>query len=334
MKNRLNFVQSMVVFGCALLAGCAGFTEDVSGQTAAVEPDNDVHGLPETSSEVNMVETRFSAAQVMQTGKVLRDASGDSVTLVFETNGGCIREGESFVYDSGFYFADSNTFAYSFRGDTLVLSFDEVYTDQKGDTLHHEAMLLVGGTPGELDGIWKFTQCFYVDGNYGCNDDSYDEYMYIDGATVELRKIDREDYDYMNTIFVEFLFDFIGGRYNDIQLNAIVFHANADYWAEKNGIEIREHTNRNMKFAYGEYDFELNLDYVHFGDSLSLTLQSGSTTCVAEYHKVDNVPSQMCVADNAMYLSENVKSGAQEYRKGNDVEFEACIDGILGREGD
>ena len=102
---KINEIKNVFAFcmGClALLAGCAGFTEDVNGNVA------------DHSDEANQIESQYALARVAQSGKVERSAAGDSITIVLEINGGCVKEGESFAYDENFYFADSLTFAYSF----------------------------------------------------------------------------------------------------------------------------------------------------------------------------------------------------------------------------
>ena len=135
----------------ALLSGCAGFTEDVAGNAMAdsenAAPDagtsHDAGILPDggtrdgnqpqvvtvdSSTTINLpseiVPTSpdeytyikdtvalFESAKNKRAGKLVRSDAADSVTIVLEINGGCVKDGESFAYDQNFYFADSNTFA-------------------------------------------------------------------------------------------------------------------------------------------------------------------------------------------------------------------------------
>ena len=304
----------------ALLAGCGGFTEDVNG--------NIVEGTP---VDVNQMESVYALARVAQSGKVERSSAGDSITIVFEINGGCVKDGESLAYDPNFFFADSQTFAYSFRGDTLLLStIYEPGPYEVNQERYEESFIFVGGTPGVLDGIWKNTQCRYREEKIYCMNDGYDQYFKFDGGKVEIRVADREDYDYMQTVFVNQLFDFIGSG-GSIQLETPYYYSDTKYEQEEYGIGILEKTNTAMKFTYGDLTFDLSLDYAYYKDSLSVTLKSGDVTCVGKHREIVNVPPEMCNADYVDNFYEIEDTGLLKYEKKNDSEFEACIDGILGR---
>lgn len=304
----------------ALLAGCGGFTEDVNG--------NIVEGTP---VDVNQMESVYALARVAQSGKVERSSAGDSITIVFEINGGCVKDGESLAYDPNFFFADSQTFAYSFRGDTLLLStIYEPGPYEVNQERYEESFIFVGGTPGVLDGIWKNTQCRYREEKIYCMNDGYDQYFKFDGGKVEIRVADRENYDYMQTVFVDQLFDFLGSG-GSIQLETPYYYSDTKYEQEEYGIGILEKTNTAMKFTYGDLTFDLSLDYAYYKDSLSVTLKSGDVTCVGKHREIVNVPPEMCNADYVDNFYEIEDTGLLKYEKKNDSEFEACIDGILGR---
>lgn len=304
----------------ALLAGCGGFTEDVNG--------NIVEGTP---VDVNEMESVYALARVAQSGKVERSSAGDSITIVFEINGGCVKDGESLAYDPDFFFADSQTFAYSFRGDTLLLStIYEPGPYEVNQERYEESFIFVGGTPGVLDGIWKNTQCRYREEKIYCMNDGYDQYFKFDGGKVEIRVADRENYDYMQTVFVDQLFDFLGSG-GSIQLETPYYYSDTKYEQEEYGIGILEKTNTAMKFTYGDLTFDLSLDYAYYKDSLSVTLKSGDVTCVGKHREIVNVPPEMCNADYVDNFYEIEDTGLLKYEKKNDSEFEACIDGILGR---
>lgn len=369
MKTRASFVQSIVtpcVALLALLSGCAGFTEDVAGNAMADSEDvthdagtKDGNGLPDISApqdtsdpveptpsgdiihsdiptetvnhEVDKsVSARFESAKIRSTGKLLRSAAGDSITIVLEINGGCVKEGESFAYDQNFFFADSNTFAYSFRGDTLLLSIisepDPYEADQQK---YEESFIFVGGTAGKLNGIWKHSQCRYREDKMYCMNDGYDQYFKFDGDKVEYRITDRVDYDYMQTVFVDQLFDFLGSG-GSIQLETPYYYSSTEFGQERSGIVILEKTNTSVKFTQAERTFDLSVDYARYKDSLHVTLKSGDVSCEGTVREMEDVVTEMCVTDNADYLYKS-SSGAFTYRRMNSREFEACIDGILGR---
>lgn len=323
MKMKISEMRNVFAFclgSLALLAGCGGFTEDVNG--------NIVEGAP---VDVNQMESVYALARVAQSGKVERSSAGDSITIVFEINGGCVKDGESLAYDPNFFFADSQTFAYSFRGDTLLLStIYEPGPYEVNQERYEESFIFVGGTPGVLDGIWKNTQCRYREEKIYCMNDGYDQYFKFDGGKVEIRVADREDYDYMQTVFVNQLFDFIGSG-GSIQLETPYYYSDTKYEQEEYGIGILEKTNTAMKFTYGDLTFDLSLDYAYYKDSLSVTLKSGDVTCVGKHREIVNVPPEMCNADYVDNFYEIEDTGLLKYEKKNDSEFEACIDGILGR---
>ncbi|WP_294983393.1 hypothetical protein [uncultured Fibrobacter sp.] len=320
---KISEMRNVFVFclgSLALLAGCGGFTEDVNG--------NIVEGTP---VDVNQMESVYALARVAQSGKVERSSAGDSITIVFEINGGCVKDGESLAYDPNFFFADSQTFAYSFRGDTLLLStIYEPGPYEVNQERYEESFIFVGGTPGVLDGIWKNTQCRYREEKIYCMNDGYDQYFKFDGGKVEIRVADRENYDYMQTVFVDQLFDFLGSG-GSIQLETPYYYSDTKYEQEEYGIGILEKTNTAMKFTYGDLTFDLSLDYAYYKDSLSVTLKSGDVTCVGKHREIVNVPPEMCNADYVDNFYEIEDTGLLKYEKKNDSEFEACIDGILGR---
>lgn len=318
--SEMRNVFAFCLGSLALLAGCGGFTEDVNG--------NIVEGTP---VDVNQMESVYALARVAQSGKVERSSAGDSITIVFEINGGCVKDGESLAYDPNFFFADSQTFAYSFRGDTLLLStIYEPGPYEVNQERYEESFIFVGGTPGVLDGIWKNTQCRYREEKIYCMNDGYDQYFKFDGGKVEIRVADRENYDYMQTVFVDQLFDFLGSG-GSIQLETPYYYSDTKYEQEEYGIGILEKTNTAMKFTYGDVTFDLSLDYAYYKDSLSVTLKSGDVTCVGKHREIVNVPPEMCNADYVDNFYEIKDTGLLKYEKKNDSEFEACIDGILGR---
>ena len=318
--SEMRNVFAFCLGSLALLAGCGGFTEDVNG--------NIVEGTP---VDVNQMESVYALARVAQSGKVERSSAGDSITIVLEINGGCVKDGESLAYDPNFFFADSQTFAYSFRGDTLLLStIYEPGPYEVNQERYEESFIFVGGTPGVLDGIWKNTQCRYREEKIYCMNDGYDQYFKFDGGKVEIRVADRENYDYMQTVFVDQLFDFLG-RGGSIQLETPYYYSDTKYEQEEYGIGILEKTNTAMKFTYGDLTFDLSLDYAYYKDSLSVTLKSGDVTCVGKHREIVNVPPEMCNADYVDNFYEIEDTGLLKYEKKNDSEFEACIDGILGR---
>ncbi len=281
------------------------------------------------------VQKAFASARVMASGKVFVDEVHDSITLVGEKFGGCVKKGESFMYDSDFYDSDTNKYAYGFRGDTLMFTQPTLlYRDGTGDSVSATTMFFVGGTSGKLDGIWKLLPCrkIVASGEIGCQNDAYDYFVKIDNGKMEYRIADLSDYDYMNSVFVEELFMFLDNQ-NSIQIETPFYEGrNVESLAEKYEIAIQEKTNRSLEFLYDGHAFNLKLNYAKIMDSVSVTLTSGNVVCNGFSREIPDITQEQCREENAPYLNE-MESGVYGIRKRNDSEFEGCINGILGREG-
>lgn len=326
--SRMNFVRnknaltSTLAVLCLVLSGCVGFTEDMfrlCGDSSE-EPTTVLPGVTE----------EYDVARLVRIGKIDVDKKHDSVAITLETVGGCVKDGESFVYDTDFYFADSKTFAYSFRGDTLLLTrISEPDPYEADQERYEESLIFVGGTPGKLDGIWKNTQCRYREEKMYCSNDGYNQYFKFNGDKVEYRITDRVDYDYMQTVFVDQLFDFLGNG-GSIQLETPYYYSSTKYGQERSGISILSKTNTTMKFTYADLTFDLSVDYARYGDSLHVTLESGKVSCEGTVREMNDALPEVCSDNNADYLYKS-SSGAFTYERKNSSEFEACIDGILGR---
>lgn len=304
----------------ALLAGCAGFTEDTNTADRESAGNNELGEL---------IAKKYAAARTTGTGKMSVDETVDSVTLVLETFGGCFKNDNTLSYNFDYYYADSHTFAYSFRGDTLLLSYryipDPYEVDQEE---YDESLVLVGGLSGELDGVWFLTQCAYREDKMYCYNDGYDTYLKLDGNKVEVRVADRENYDYIETHMVSELLMFLKDG-SSIDFDDILYHDDIEYWSDRYNIGIVEKTTRQMKFTYADHTFDLNVDYASY-DSVAVTLMSDGSACVGTYRKIENAPSEMCIEENVDYFRE----GSLHYRKSNESEFETCVNAILGRGND
>ena len=158
--------------------------------------ENDLKTSISTDSGNVDVQKAFDAARVMASGKVFVDEVHDSITLVGEKFGGCVKKGESFMYDSDFYDSDTNKYAYGFHGDTLMFTQPTLlYRDGFGDSVSATTMFFVGGTSGKLDGIWKLLPCrkIVASGEIGCQNDAYDYFVKIDNGKMEYRIADLSE---------------------------------------------------------------------------------------------------------------------------------------------
>ena len=101
-KNKCSIqgILSVCLACLAVFAGCSGFTEDTNMGGAS-------------DADIKLIESQFASARVTQVGKAQVDKSRDSVTIVYETFGGCLKtDNGAYAYNSDFYFAESRPFAY------------------------------------------------------------------------------------------------------------------------------------------------------------------------------------------------------------------------------
>lgn len=323
--KKINLMQNLFAMGLAcatvfsgitLLAGCSGFTEDTNTSS------NDDGGIID-------VQTAFASARVSQLGKVIVDESQDSLTIVYETFGGCLKNDNGvYAYNSDFYFSNSRTYAYSFHGDTLVLSYGSI-NHEKG-SLYDLNFYLIGGNPGDLNGVWMDLPCHSLSGERICSNDMENLFIQFNNGNVETRVSENKTYDYMNSSFVHDLALFIAGLENciDFDLRGQVMSMDNDLSSK--GFTVQGKTNKNMKFVYKEHQYELNVDYVQVSDSASVTLSSEGLSCTAYLSERDNVSSEICREENADYLYENGK-GSLSYRKDNSDEFASCVKSLVRR---
>jgi len=323
--KKINLMQNLIAMGLAcaavlsgitLLAGCSGFTEDTNTSS------NDNGGLID-------VQAAFASARVSQLGKVIVDESQDSLTIVYETFGGCLKNDNGvYAYNSDFYFSNSRTYAYSFHGDTLVLSYGSI-NHEKG-SLYDLNFYLIGGNPGDLNGVWMYLPCTSFGDEYGCSNDMENLFIQFNNRSVETRVSENKTYDYMNSGFVENLALFMTGHENRIDFDLRGQVMSMDNDLSGRGFTVQERSNKNMKFVYKEHQYELNVDYVQINDSAAVTLSSEGLSCSAYLSERDDVSSEICREENADYLYENGR-GSLGYRKDNSEEFASCVKSLVNR---
>ncbi|MBR4784557.1 MAG: hypothetical protein IK012_04800 [Fibrobacter sp.] len=328
--SRIKFIQNKKVLSnvlvamCLVFSGCVGFTEDWFrfGDACDEEP----------MSVVATLEPEFKAARFVQSGKIDVDSEHDSVTIILEIFGGCLKDNGGYAWDGDFYYVNERTYAYSFREDTLLLTYTRIPDrfEANQDTFD-VSVILVGGTPGSLEGIWRLTQCQYAEGKMQCYDDGFDKYFKFYESSVEIRIDDRVNYDYITTYFVRELFDFLESPSASIDIGDVFYRYAWTNWLEESGVKVQEKTNRSVNFEFDGRAFELQVEFARYRDSVAVSLKSGNTNCVGTYFRNDDVSEEVCSVENADYLRKQ-DSGALEFVRQNSDEFEKCIDGILGRE--
>ena len=314
---------SVFAFAAALIAaGCSGITIDVAGNSC----DDSA-----TAADVS-VDNRYHMAKPVFAGTVILNESKDSVTFVMKTLGGCEKHGDEFVWNAAFYYGDTSTFGYRFSEDTLFLSTESLV--EKGFEDPEEMLveyILIGEHNDGLDGVWFITPCLFFDGNLRCSEYGYEEFLLIDGNDVEKRTLDRTGFNYMESVFIDELFSYIGSRSSALQLETVFYGMETEYTANRYGIDVTAKSKTAMTFTYADIEFDVALTHTSYRDSVQVIVKSGKIECIGTHREYAEMSSEECRADYADDLREE-SFGAWTYWSQNSDEFARCIDGILGRE--
>lgn len=162
-SHAIGGLVGLSLFLLAMLAGCAGFTED-----------------PNTTQSGDENENRYAAAFDMandyQTGSVKVDENKNKITIALGEEGA---SGESAL----------TTYSYGFSGDTLLLS----YIENDGVNTTKRTRILLGGTSQQLEGVWLLSACFYIDDMLFCEATFDTVYWKFDGEYIEIRIVQGDD---------------------------------------------------------------------------------------------------------------------------------------------
>lgn len=275
-QGRAHSLCCFVFVAILVLCGCSGFTTDPP--------------VASTPSESNLQE-RFAAARLYMSGSFDVTASSEgslsgSLSISFDVTSGCVKQGESYQWKDDLGMSvnfGGGAFNYSFALDTLFLTL--VGGEENGAVI-----AFVGGTPGELRGIWQ-----------RLGNSAYVEYWNFGERTLEIRVAEKENFNYMQS---EFIYGFYWGL-EDLSMNiwpdAIYYGAAVN--ASDYGVQILKQTNTSETFVYGGSTYEITIDSVHvFDDYLMMTVSSGNAQCRLEHFSTYNVTPEMCNDENADYL--------------------------------
>lgn len=318
-----NMCVAIVAVCVSLLAGCAGFTEDGN----SLEAEKSIHVE---------VQNQFALARETRWGRADVDESQGSLTIVFETIGGCFKKDSAFVWNDAFYKADSMKYYYTFLGDTLVLTDSTINHDTGLPT--YTSLYLIGGSSGSLDGIWKLLPCHSFGGDYSCVTYGMETtFIRINEGKVEVRSSD-ENFDYMSSGFIEYLFSFVNARnrynYSELSLESLFAHSlSLDRYFTQEDFVVVSKTNKNMTFTHDGRSYALNVVYASRSDSAVVSFSSGNDSCFGHYRKVEYASSELCREEFADYLYEKhlYKEDLDlwDYKNDNYKEFGSCISNLL-----
>ena len=311
---------SVFAFAVALIAtGCTGITIDVAG---------DASELPTTAID-GPIKDRYHLARPISAGSLVVNKAKDSITLVMKTVGGCEKDGDEFVWNPDFYYGDSSTYGYRFSGDTLFLSTRSLI--EKGFEDPEEMLverILIGNKNEGLDGVWLMTSCSYFDGERRCSEYAYEEFLLIDGGDVELRVLDKDDFNYMESVFIEELLTYMGDNSSALQLETVFYHADIEAEIKRFGVDVRSKSRTAMTFVLKGREFNVALYSMNYKNSVDVVVSSDGVECAGTHGEDTNMSSDMCSVENADSLKESY-TGAWTYWSQNGDEFARCIDGLL-----
>jgi len=317
-------IASFFAFAVALIAaGCSGITIDVAGDASADVPADVTN---------NSINDRYFMARPVSAGSLIVDEAEHTVTLIAKVVGGCEKDGDEFVWNPDFYYGDTTTYGYRFSGDTLFLSTHTLV--EKGFEEPEEMLverILIGEHNEGLDGVWFMTPCSFFDGKLRCSEYAYDEFLLIDGGDVEQRVSDKEGFNYMESVFIDELFSYIGSNASALQLETVFYGMDTEYSAERYGIDVLSKSNTSMNFMFEKREFEVALYQMTYKDSVYVVVKSGDVECIGSHSEQAEVSEEMCSTEEADNLSESY-TGAWTFWSQNDDEFRRCIDGLIGRE--
>lgn len=258
----------------------------------------------------------------------------------------CIKDGGDFVWKNLGSVERSETYKYSFVGDTLILrEKDDSYTSSYG-------MVFVGGSQGSLKGTWKMlSYCGYYDGDIDCEEDEVERFsttFKISGSsiTIESESKAKPFDDYMSSGFVYYLVkDIARGNSIDVDGDELfddyteeMFeylqgneHVKASSVTKTSGTYAIDGVDYSIKVENAEQD-EMNESY-----SAVVKVSSNGNSCTFNYEEAYTVTKSMCSAKNAEYFdldSYEDENGnkfyeAEEFYKSNYEEFEDCMDDMI-----
>ena len=132
------------------------------------------------------IEDYYSSAKVVQLGEVLVDVNTDSIFFAFEP--------AADPSDENILFENNARAAYSFSGDTLLLSFNVGLRDGNvtmmlvtnnqtygciGESPRKQHIVDCGSDIGELTREWKILPCTYVNDTMSCDNDDRERFLGI-----------------------------------------------------------------------------------------------------------------------------------------------------------
>lgn len=262
----------------------------------------------------------------------------------------CVLEGGSLVWEPKFMYA-VDTSMFEFRGDSLV-----VYSYYDGEPDYGE--ILVGGTPGKLEGTWRHTGC---EMNYATHFTDCDEelvryremsYVITKDSVVATLKFHTDRYladngDFTNSIFMLQLYRHLSRSDYGVYPNTLfeMDSSAVQTVIGNNDITIQEQSRTHAVFEIRGKTYEFDVKKANItvamdglfsgstGMELRLDISSNGTTCNLS-HAIKYVNEPLCrdeymdhlrIDDEMEDAEDNKFAMAYRFEDTNYDDFEECL---------
>lgn len=258
----------------------------------------------------------------------------------------CIKDGGDFVWKNLGEVEKTDTYKYSFVGDTLVLRYKE------GSYVESYGMVFVGGSQGSIKGTWKMLyNCGYHDGDIDCLGNevaSFSTTFKISGSsiTIESESKAKPFDDYMSSGFVYYLVKDIARGHNiDVDESDLFDDYTEDmyeYLQDNKNVKASSVTKTSGTYTIDGVDYSIKVenaeqDEMNESYSAVVKVSSNGNSCTLNYEEAYTVTKSMCSAKNAEYFdldSYEDENGnkfyeADEFYKSNYGEFSDCVEDMI-----
>jgi len=307
----------VIIFLICVLCGCSGFTTDSSFGILGVHSNSE-----QTESEFDT--TRIILKTKMFVNEISIEDHLGSITFDVGETGRCENSDGEFQWVEGWFSSGVRSFDYSFRGDTLLLS----YALEGESTIINR--ILIGGKSGNIYGVWKMSNDYFVNGQLNTYNYGYYIYFKFEAAQVTIGYGFNEDFDYMESEFVDGLHCFLASDGDSVGNLKIETAFYGTEMTDRGVTIISKNKNREVISIKGK-TYEVSLDYAdYFNEKVFVTVSSEGQSCGGWYETVKFMNPDLCRAENEAFLQEVDGDGTLHYHADNSRDFKMCIVQLKG----
>lgn len=199
-----------------------------------------------------------------------------------------------------------------------------------GDTLALDEYVFVSKNHDGIYGTWtRLNGAEYDNGKIDWDDEKEDELYPVRNIELKFSKNEitatesvSNVPDATNDYFMYDILKFISGtRIENLFDNLWDYVNNMGEYFERGGAYVLSKSSDNLKFKYGNKEFEIAIsDYVYY-KNVNLSVKSDGNTCSLNY-EIGKMTEKLC---NVNKLGEFIDVGDDEYTKANESEFKNCL---------